>query len=138
MIFTTNSTSSVEGCDALLQMANNDKAKLELRQTILTAQRTSNANSTTSRQQELGQLNADLLQVLDKIQALPEGEEKSDQIQEKMRLEYRIYVLNRRVEGDHSTDLLEKEYDMATVEKELEAANEFIAAINARKLELAA
>lgn len=70
------------------------------------------------------------------IYTLPDGDTKDENITKKKKLELKQYLLNERKDNYGAVALLEKEFHLARVEKELLEADDFIAALTARKAAL--
>lgn len=70
------------------------------------------------------------------VAALPEGPTKENEEKRKVRLEYKKFLLENRKESYGAVALLEKELDLARVNKQLEEVNLFIDAITNPKATL--
>ena len=71
------------------------------------------------------------------INVLPDGPTKEAEIDRKVKLEYKKFLLENRKESFGAVALLERELDLSRVEKELEEVEAFIDLINAHALPLA-
>ena len=67
------------------------------------------------------------------IASLPDGELKDENIKKRKRAEYSIFLLNDRKANYGAVALLDKEYDLQRVLRELEETTALIAEVEARK-----
>ena len=70
------------------------------------------------------------------IAALPDGDIKSANTTRKKRLELKLYLLNQKKGDNGGIALVDKEFDLGRVIKELEETDTFINAVKARKAAL--
>jgi hypothetical protein len=136
MSFSVSMITTVADCDLLLSLATKEKSDLEFRKLSTERQRSSYAENAGEVEAELAAANAELTAVNTVLGTLPEGPTKDEHITKKMRLELKLRLLNERKENYGTVALLAKEFDQARLEKELLAAQEFTAAVQARKAAL--
>lgn len=72
------------------------------------------------------------------IDGLPDGPVKAKYVYEREQKKFKKLVLEHRLESYGVLALIEQELDLGTLEQQIEEVDVFIAAVNARKLELAA
>ena len=135
-MYTVSNLTTIADCDVLLTMANKEKADLAFKK--LSEERLVTNYSTTS-----VEIDAVLQGVLAEISAvdtiiatLPEGTTKENEEKRKVRLEYKMFLLENRKESYGAVALLEKELDLERVNKQLEEVNLFIDAVTAHKATL--
>lgn len=138
MNYSLHNFTAVADCDVLIQRATREKADLDYKK--LSEERMTVRFAETSQE-----LEADLQGVVAEIAAtetiismLPEGPSKEDAINKKIRLEYRKFLLETRKESYGTVALLEKEMDLARVNKEIAEVEAFIAVIEEKRAQLAA
>ncbi|MBF0695013.1 MAG: hypothetical protein IR153_08150 [Flavobacterium sp.] len=138
MNYSLHNLTAVADCDVLIQRATREKADLDYKK--LSEERMTVRFAETSQE-----LEADLQGVVAEIAAtetiismLPEGPSKEDAINKKIRLEYRKFLLETRKESYGTVALLEKEMDLARVNKEIAEVEAFIAVIEEKRAQLAA
>lgn len=125
-------------CDTLLEMAQDDRKTLEFRKLSFERQQESYQDKSLDVQTELQAVQAQLTALNTIIPALPEGDEKENQITKQKKFEVRQRELNDRQEDYGVTALLDKEFDIACIAKSLEDLTVYVAALEARKAELPA
>ncbi len=138
MNFTIDSLTTVVECDNQITIATKEKSHHEARITIWNIQRAQFEDSAEELEMDVNALNAALTEKNDFIAGAPEGPLKVKAIGEKMTLEARIYKLTNRVSTRPESALVDKEYDILKSMKAVEAATEYIAALESRKTQLAA
>ena len=136
MIYSVSNLTSIADCDVLLTSVGKERADLEFKR--LSEERLANKYATTSVAVEaiLQGVIVELSAVNTIIGVLPEGPTKDDEIKKRTRLEYKKFLLENRKESYGAVALLDKELDLARVEKQLEEVDAFIAAITAHKATL--
>jgi hypothetical protein len=72
------------------------------------------------------------------IAALPEGPSRETAMDKKVTLEYRKFVLENRKENYGTVALLQKESELGRIDQELAEVDAFMAAVEARRLSIAA
>ena len=135
MPYSVTTLSNAADCDFLLKLANKEKSDLEFRIISLNRQQFSYAESTVEIDSELQIVEAELSALETVIAALPDGEIKDDNITKKKKLELKQYLLLEKKGDRGSVALVEKEFQLARVGKELEEANSFITILTTRKAE---
>ena len=133
MSYTVASLTVAADCDLTLAMANKQKSDLMYRKISLERQQKRYAENAIEVESELQTANAEAAALDSVIASLPDGDIKDDNITRKKRLELKQFLLTEKKENYGGVALLDKEYDLARVNKELEETEAFIAAIIARK-----
>ncbi len=138
MEFSVNNISSVVECNNLIANANETRTSLIAKQTVMNIQRDGYADDTTELQEDIASANAELQTTNDFIAIAPEGKAKLDAIEKQKSLELKLMKLNRRMSERGATALLEKESDLNSAEKQIQAVDEYITALQTRLTQLAA
>jgi hypothetical protein len=136
MSYSISGLTTVVDCDVLLTWAGKEKADLEFKK--LSEERLTTRYATTSVEVDaiLQGVLVELSAVDTIISVLPDGPTKEDEIKKKVKLEYKKFLLENRKESYGAVALLEKQMDLARVEKELEEVNAFITIITDHKATL--
>lgn len=137
-MYTITNLTQIADCNALLAWAGREKADLVFKR--ISDERLTVRYADTS--QELDALLRGVIVELTAtetiITVLPDGPTKDDAINKKTRLEYKKFLLETRKESYGVVALVEKEMDLARVNRELEVVDSFIAAVETQKATLAA
>ena len=136
MAYSVESLTSVADCDLMLGMAARQKSDLSFRRTSLERQRTHYAENAVDVEAELIAANAEYTALETVIATLPEGQVKDDNTTRLKKLDLKRYLLNEKKESYGGVALIDKEFDLARVDKQLDEADAFIAALQARKAAL--
>ncbi len=136
MPYTTDALKTVAECDALLDIAEDEKRAMVFKKTSLDYRVVTGNDTASEIAEELQSVRAELAGLDAIIAAFPDGKEKNTYIAKRKSLEAReIRLTNRSVSND-AVSRLEKEYDLARLNREIEETDIFIAAIQARKTQL--
>lgn len=127
---------TVADCDNVLAMVEKEKKELVFKKLSLEHLQENYASNTIEVSAELEILTAELNAVNMVVAALPEGEVKEDSIKKQKKLEYKLFLLSNRKANYGAIALLEKEFNIARVMRELEEADACIAAVTAQKSKL--
>jgi hypothetical protein len=136
MGFSTNLISTVADCDLLLSLAAKEKSDLDFRKLSLERQRSSYAETAVETEAELQAVTAELTALAGIIASLPNGELKDENVTKQKKLELKQYLLTEKKDNYGAVALLAKEFDQARLDKELQAAEEFSAALEERRTSL--
>ena len=136
MNYSVNNLSTAADCDALLSWAAKEKADLNFK--MLSDERLTSKYAETSQEIDavLQGVLAELSATETVISVLHDGPTREDAINKKTRLEYKKFLLENRREGYGTVALLEKEMDLARVNREIEEVDAFIEAIERRRVEI--
>ena len=136
MSYSFNSITTAADCDALLLLANREKS--EITYAIDTITRRINSITTSA-----AELTADVATVTARIatqdtiiSSLPDGEAKEEAITEKMGLEYRLRVLNDRIDNYGAVALLRRENELEVQNAALDRQEIFITEIQNRRAQI--
>lgn len=136
MSYSISALSTVSDCDQVLLSAQNTKSSLEVRKTNIVFRQNNFASNSSEVESDLTMVEAQLAATNTIIDALPEGDEKQEQITKKMGLEYRQRILQRRMISYGVVGQLERENDLALIELQIAEMNAFILAVEERKAQL--
>jgi hypothetical protein len=136
--YSLNLVTTIADCDALLNMANDEKNTLEYRQTTLNYQLNNQTESSVEFASDLLAATTELQSVEASIAQMTEGDARNAQIRRKMTLELKIFNMNLRAENYGITSVLSRQMEINQVAQQLEVTDAFIADVEARKLQLAA
>ncbi len=123
-------------CDALLLLVGKEKDDLEFRKTSLERQEVTFAESSVNVPNELEGVNVELTSLLTATAGMQDGDAKSDLLKRIKKLEYQQMVLQERAENYSKFVLIDKQFDIQKMIKQVEAADALITAIQTRKAEL--
>ena len=131
--YSVSQLTTVADCDAVLNIATKEKKDLEWKKLSLERQKEMYAENSVEVSTELAAKQAELTALDSVIASLPDGELKDENIKKRKRAEYSIFLLNDRKANYGSVALLEKEYDLQRILRELEETQVFITEVEARK-----
>ncbi len=132
MNYTVSLLTTVPDCQALLDIAHAEKESLSYRKTGLERQRQTATITSAEIEAELASVHVEILALQTVISNLPDGPTKVETIRKLKKAEYKKFLLEQRKGNYGVLSLLEKEYDIACVEKGIEEADAFITAITTR------
>lgn len=133
MGFTIGLINTEEDCDLLLSLAAKEKGDLDFRKLSLERQRSNFSETVVETESELQAVNAELQALITIIATLPEGQFKDENVTRRKKLELKQYLLNEKKDNYGAVALLIKEFSQVRLEKELQAVQEFTAAVEERK-----
>jgi len=136
MNYTVSLLTSVPDCQALVNIATEEKDSLQYRKTGLQRQRQTATINASEVETELVSVNAELAVLQTMLDSLPEGANRAKVQRDFKRAEYKKFVLEDRKENYGVMALLQKEYDIACVDEEIAQTDGFITALNTRMSEL--
>lgn len=125
-----------DDCDAVISIATKEKSDLEFRKESLERQSISAAETALEIQQELDSLNAELNYLDSIIASLPEGKLKEENVAKWKKADYRKFILTNRKNNYGVVTAMDKQYDIACIDKSIGETDNFITQLNARKNEL--
>jgi len=134
--YSVTQLATVVDCDAVLNIATKEQKDLDWKKISIGRQKEMYSENAVEIATELAAKQAELTALDAVIAGLPDGELKDENIKKKKRAEYSIFLLNDRQANYGAVALLEKEYDLQRVLKELEETTVFIAEVEARKAAL--
>ncbi len=132
MEYTVSLLTTAADCQALINLANQEKEILDHRRVGMEIQRKSSATNSVSIEAELAAVTAEIDAYNSVIASLPDGPVKEENRRKLIKSEYKKFLLEQRRENYGVLAVLEKEYDIACLEKDLEETDAFIAALQAQ------
>ena len=136
MPYTVTYLTTVADCDLMLAKADQQKSDLNYRKLTLERQKTRFAETAVEVEAELQASNSEATALDAIIASLPDGDTKDETVVRKRKLELKLFLLQQKKDDFGGSALVEKEFDLGRVNKELEEADAFIAAVTARKAAL--
>lgn len=133
MTYSFTLLSSKEDCDAMISIANENKAALEYKKITLQHKKEISTKNAVGIETGLQSVNAELAALETVIATLPEGDYKKSQISRKTNLEFKKFTLTERKESYGVLTLLDTEIDIGCIEKDIQETDAFIAGVNDRK-----
>jgi hypothetical protein len=133
MSYSVNLLTTAADCDALLAQAGKERAELAFQHSALQRLLTHSSDTVEDVTAELTKVTAKLDACDLVLGVLPDGPEKEAERTKRMRYEVRQRVLTERLGDNSPRTRLDREFDQARLAAELNAADAFIAAIQARK-----
>lgn len=131
--YSVDQLTTAADCDAMLVLATKEQKDLDWKKLSIERQREQYAENAVEISTELAAKEAELAALDSIVAGLPEGDLKDDNLKKKRRVEYSIFLLTDRKANYGSVALLEKEYDLQRVQREIEETQAFVDEINARK-----
>jgi len=132
MIYSVSLLTTKPDCQALIDIAASEKEGLAYRKTGLERQHESAGTTSTQIETDLATVVAEMGALETVMASLPEGPTKTEALRKYKKAEYKKFLLEQRKGNYGVLALLEKEYDIACIEKDIEEADAFIAAVTAR------
>jgi hypothetical protein len=125
-------------CDAILAYAAKEKRFLEMRKTNKDFASDQTADVQAEIASKLASVNGKLAGMAAYVDGLPDGPDKRKELVERERLEYQKGDLLNRQMNYNVQAVLDSELDIARVDKEIEAINDFTGQVETKKTELPA
>jgi len=132
MDYTTNLLTNRTDCETLISITTLDKEVLSHRKKGLELNRSSSGKNAVDVQAELASVSAEMAALVSILAGLPEGPVKEEMEIKFKRLDLKKSTLEKRKESYGVLALLEKEYDIACLGKDIEEAEAFITAVKDR------
>jgi hypothetical protein len=133
MNYSINRLSTIADCDAVLALAQKDKADLEFKNLSLQRNYQSYQSRSVQLTADIQVTQAEINALTTVIAGLPDGDTKDDNIAKQKRLEYRLFTLQEQSENYGVIALLEKELEINFVEKQLAETLTFIQLVETKK-----
>jgi predicted nucleic acid-binding Zn-ribbon protein len=138
MTFSSQLIETVAQCDTLIQETNNEYSNLQFRKANIEVQITNSTSTVNLVPPQLANLTAQLTVKENMLTSATDPETIRNLQIEIHNLTSRKLRLEGQVEATDRLRLLDREFAIAKVTKQLEAYDEFLAALNARKAALMA
>ena len=110
-------------CETLINIAKQEKEDLEFRKLSLERKRKTSTSTSIEVETELQSVNAEIAALESVITGLPDGSTKDDIILKKKKLEFKVLLLTERKNNYGIVSLIDKEFDIGRIEKEIEATD---------------
>jgi hypothetical protein len=136
MAYATERIKTVAECDKCLTGAQKLKSKLANKKTTFEFQVENRSEKALDISSEFISVNAELTALLAYINTLPEGPKKKEKIVEQQELEWKLAMLDKNSDAYGIYSYLNKQFELACLENDLEEVDLYIAALEARKVEL--
>ncbi len=122
--------------DSLIKTAERDQRTLLARKQSLEVRTENSAEDIVETSAEIAEINAELNNANALIAVLPDGEKKETEITKKLELELRLRKLNQSGSKQNAVSVLEREYDIALMDAQLQKITTFITEVTAHKATL--
>ncbi len=132
MNYTVSLLTSKPDCETLISITMLDKEVLAHRKKGLELSRSSSEKNAVDVDAELASVSAELAALATILGGMPDGPVKDEMEIKFKRLDLKKSTLEKRKESYGVLALLEKEYDIACLEKDIEEADAFIIAVQDR------
>jgi hypothetical protein len=116
-------------CQSLIDIAVSEKESLAYRKTGLDRQRQNVSLTSVEIETELASVNAELAALQTVVDNLPDGPTKQDILVKVRKAEYKKFQLEQRKGNYGVLSVLEKEYDISCIEKNIDETDLFIQAV---------
>ncbi len=136
MNYSVSMLQSKSDCDTIIGIAKSERDGLIYRKTGLERQLANAASTSVEIDTNLASATAELNALQSVVDGLPEGPTKDETQRKIKKVEYRKFLLEERKDNYGVLALLEKEYDIACLQKNVEEAEAFITSIEDKKATL--
>jgi hypothetical protein len=133
MNYSINRLSTIADCDAVLALAQKDKADLEFKNLSLQRNYQSYQSRSVQLTADIQVTQAEINALTTVIAGLPDGDTKDDNVAKQKRVEYRLFTLQEQSENYGVIALLEKELEMNFIEKQLAETLTFLQLVETKK-----
>ena len=136
MVFQTNLITLASEADALISMAQREKRTLANRIETAIIRNVNSTENSAELSAEITSTEAALASSNALLATLPDGPVKEQQVTRKIELDLRLRKLTINGNKAGAIAILESEFDTDSMERQVSGANEFIAAVTARKAQI--
>ncbi len=136
MPYTVSALKTKAECDEMIEKLQKEKRDLEFQKTVIGHQKVNNAEDASLVSTEFSANVTEIATLESSIATLPEGKAKQYHVTRKKKLEWRQEVLKKRKGETGGIALLNKEFDLVCIDKELAEADVLIADVTAHKATL--
>lgn len=119
-------------CEALINIATNEQGDLNYRKDGLLRQRQTATTTSVEIETELATVTVELSSLQTVLDTLPEGPTRVKVLQNFKKAEYKKFLLEQRKGSYGALSLLEKEFDIASIDLAITESSSFIAALQER------
>ena len=134
--YSVSQLTTIEDCNALLGIAEKEQKNLEWKKHSLGRQKDQYTSSAFVNATELASRRAELSALDTIIAGLPESNFKTEQVKKRTTVWYRVFLLENRQTSFGDVAVLEKQYELNRVDKELDETAALIGEVEARKTQL--
>jgi hypothetical protein len=138
MNYSISSLMQVADCDSLVAWAAREKADLNYKKITIERVTQKYAETSVGLDAEIQGVIAEIAAKETIIAVLPPGPSRETAMDDLTRLEFRKFVLENRKENYGTVALLQKESELGRVNQQIDEVDTFVAAVEARRLSLAA
>ena len=138
MDYSISSLTQVADCNALVAWAVRENADLNYKKITIERLTQKYAETSVGLDAEIQGVIAELAATETIIAALPQGPSREAAMDKKTTLEFRKFVLENRKENYGTVALLQKESELGRIDQQIAEVDTFVAAVEARRLSLAA
>jgi hypothetical protein len=135
-MFNLELITSAADADQLLRIAQREKRSIYVRRENLSLRNENASENGAERSADIVAAQAELQSLNTVIDSLPEGERKQEEITNRMAVELRLRRLTRGGDGNDPVSIVERAFDVNRFDRDITGIEEFVAAVEARKLEL--
>jgi hypothetical protein len=132
MNYTVSILATKADCQTLIDIATTEKESLAYRKTGIDRQRQNVTFTSAEIETELASVNAEITALQAVINGLPDGPTKQETDVKLKKAEYKKFLLDQRKGNYGVLSVLEKEYDISCIEKNVAETDLFIQAVTDR------
>ncbi len=136
MTYSLTRVTNLADCNSLIESAQMEREEIAFRKQQQERQYKGISNGTVGVDSELAAVTAEIGSIEPIVASLPDGQLKKDFQVRLTKLNYKKFTLEQRKDQYGILALLEKEFQINCTEQELVVNTDYIAALEARKLEL--
>lgn len=136
MNYSISLLSSREDCQTLIDICKTEKETMDHKRVGLELQRKSATNTSVSVEADLASVMAEISAYETVLANLPDGPVKDENENKLVKSKYKKFILEQRKENYGLLSVLQKEFDIACLEKDLAEADAFIALLEAQMMTL--
>ena len=136
MNYTVSLLTTRPDCQALIDLANKEKGTLAYRKEGLQRQRQSATITSQEIESRLLGISVELQALQSVYDSLPEGTAKQEVLNNIKKSEYKKFLLEQRKENYGVLAHLEKEYDIASIDRSIVETEDFIEQVTTRMNEI--
>ncbi|CAN5886179.1 hypothetical protein BH11BAC4_BH11BAC4_06680 [soil metagenome] len=136
MDYTVSLLKTRPDCEALINIATNDKESFLYRKTGLKRQRDSASSTSVEIEADLASVNAELAAYQTILASLPDGPARDNTLVLQTKAQYKKFLLEERKGSYGVLAILEKEFNFACIDQSIAETDAFLAAVTARMSEM--
>lgn len=136
MMYSLSTIKTIADCDILLNIAKREKSDLEYRKITLDRRQTDSSENSVDLESEFQLTTAEITALKLIIPNLPEGATKKYNASKLVKLEHKLFLLTERKGTQGALAVVDAQFDIARIEGELAATEDYLQVLEARKAEL--